>query len=83
MAPSGLNVIAARLSPGAISVSSSSHLPASGASKVAKPVTFPSGGQAAGRCAGNQAITCALELHPKRNGFHGKRPTALQAPRTD
>jgi hypothetical protein len=32
---------AARLSPSAISESSSSHLPASEASKTAKPVTFP------------------------------------------
>ena len=33
--------MAARLSPGAISESSSSHLPPSEASKRAKPVTFP------------------------------------------
>ena len=38
---SGLNRIAARLSPGAISENSSSHLPPSEASKLAKPVTFP------------------------------------------
>src|SRR5262249_7224940 len=38
-----LNMIAARLSPGAISESSSSHLLPSVASKVAKPVTFPLG----------------------------------------
>src|SRR6516165_12776652 len=36
-------MIAARLSPGAISESSSSHFPPSEASKVAKPVTFPLG----------------------------------------
>ena len=36
-------MIAARFSPGAISESSSSHLPASVASKRAKPVTFPRG----------------------------------------
>ena len=36
-------MIAARLRPGAISESSSSHLPASVASKSAKPVTFPPG----------------------------------------
>jgi hypothetical protein len=36
-------MIAARLSPGAISESSSSHLPPSEASKVAKPVMFPPG----------------------------------------
>src|SRR6516164_7479844 len=36
-------MIAARLSPGAISESISSHLPPSEASKVAKPVTFPPG----------------------------------------
>src|SRR5262249_49224521 len=36
-------MIAARLSPGAISESSSSHLPPSVASKLAKPVTFPPG----------------------------------------
>ena len=34
----GLNMIAARLSPGVISESSSSHLPPSEASKVANPV---------------------------------------------
>jgi hypothetical protein len=38
-----LNMIAARLSPGAISESSSSHLPASEASKAANPVTFSPG----------------------------------------
>jgi len=42
-AVSGLNRIAARLSPGAISESNSSHLPPSEASPVAKPVTFPLG----------------------------------------
>jgi hypothetical protein len=42
-AVSGLNMIAARLSPGAISESSSSHLPASEASKLAKPVMLPLG----------------------------------------
>ena len=36
-------MIAARLSPGVISESSSSHLPPSEASKLAKPVTFPLG----------------------------------------
>ena len=36
-------MIAARLSPGAISESSSSHLPPIEASRVAKPVTFPLG----------------------------------------
>ena len=36
-------MIAARLSPGAISESNSSHLPPSEASPVAKPVTFPLG----------------------------------------
>jgi hypothetical protein len=40
---SGLNIMAARLSPGAISESNSSHLPASVASKLPKPVTFPPG----------------------------------------
>src|SRR5215831_2349864 len=38
-----MNMMAARLSPGAISESSSSHLPASEASKAAKPVMFPPG----------------------------------------
>jgi hypothetical protein len=33
-------MIAARFSPGAISESSSSHLPPNEASKLAKPVTF-------------------------------------------
>ena len=42
-ASSGLNMIAARLSPGAISESNSSHLPPSEASKLAKPVMFPLG----------------------------------------
>jgi hypothetical protein len=42
-AVSGLNMMAARLSPGAISKSSSSHLPPSEASTVAKPVMFPPG----------------------------------------
>src|SRR5215468_9238834 len=42
-AVSGLNMMAARLSPGAISVSSSSHLPPKVGSKVAKPVMFPPG----------------------------------------
>src|SRR5262249_16489818 len=42
-AVSGLNMMAARLSPGAISESSSSHLPPSEASLVAKPVMFPPG----------------------------------------
>jgi len=36
-----LNIMVARLSPGAVSESSSSHLPPSVASKTAKPVTFP------------------------------------------
>jgi hypothetical protein len=36
-------MMAACLSPGAISESSSSHLPPSEASKKAKPVTFPPG----------------------------------------
>jgi hypothetical protein len=36
-------MIAARLSPGAISESNSSHLPPSDGSKLAKPVTFPLG----------------------------------------
>ena len=36
-------MIAARLSPGAISESSSSHLPPSVASKLTKPVMFPPG----------------------------------------
>jgi hypothetical protein len=40
---SGLNMMAARLSPGAISESNSSHLPPSVASRVAKPVMFPPG----------------------------------------
>jgi hypothetical protein len=40
---SGLNIIAARLSPGAISESSSTHLPPSEASQSAKPVAFPPG----------------------------------------
>src|ERR1700730_6062663 len=40
---SGLNMIAARLTPGAISVSSSSHLPAIVASWLLKPVRFPTG----------------------------------------
>jgi hypothetical protein len=40
---SGSKMIAARLSPGAISESSSSHLPPSEASKMAKPVAFPLG----------------------------------------
>src|SRR5215471_917559 len=40
---SGSNMMAARLSPGAISESSSSHLPPSEGSKVAKPVMFPPG----------------------------------------
>jgi hypothetical protein len=39
----GLNTSAARLSPGAISKSSSSHLPPNGASTLAKPVMFPLG----------------------------------------
>ena len=39
----GLNMMAARLSPGAFSESSSSHLPPSEASKTAKPVMFPPG----------------------------------------
>src|SRR6516165_997426 len=43
VAVSGLNMIAARLSPGATSESSSSHLPPIEASMVAKPVTFPLG----------------------------------------
>src|SRR6516225_7878514 len=42
-AVSGLNMTAARLSPGAISESSSSHLPPSDGSKRAKPVMFPPG----------------------------------------
>ena len=42
-AVSGLNMIATRLSLGAISESSSSHLPPSEGSKLAKPVTFPPG----------------------------------------
>ena len=42
-AVSGLNMIAARLSPGAISESNSSQLPPSVASKRAKPVMFPPG----------------------------------------
>jgi hypothetical protein len=42
---SGLNMIAARVSPGVISESSSSHLPPSVTSKVAKPVVFPLGMQ--------------------------------------
>ena len=42
-AVSGLNMIAARLRPGAISESSSSHLPPSEASRPAKPVAFPPG----------------------------------------
>src|SRR5215831_8174279 len=37
---SGLNMMAARLGPGAISDSSSGHLPSSEASKLAKPVMF-------------------------------------------
>jgi hypothetical protein len=36
-------MIAARLSPGAISESNSSHLPPNVASKMAKPVMFPLG----------------------------------------
>jgi hypothetical protein len=40
---SGLNMSAARLSPGAISDSNSSHLPPSVGSKRAKPVMFPPG----------------------------------------
>ena len=43
-------MIAARLSPGAISESSASHLPPSVGSKLAKPVMFPPGGRAGGRC---------------------------------
>ena len=38
-----MNMMVARLSPGAISESSSSHLPPSVASLRAKPVTFPPG----------------------------------------
>ena len=40
---SGSNMIEARLRAGAISESSSSHLPPSEASKMAKPVMFPPG----------------------------------------
>jgi hypothetical protein len=40
---SGLNMIAARLRPGAISESSSSHLPPTEGSKPPKPVVFPLG----------------------------------------
>jgi hypothetical protein len=40
---SGLNTTAARLRPGTISESSSSHLPPSVASALAKPVMFPPG----------------------------------------
>src|SRR5215472_1808225 len=40
---SGLNMMAARLRPGAISDSSSNHLPPSEASWMAKPVMFPPG----------------------------------------
>src|SRR6516164_2203867 len=43
MAVSGLNINAARFRPGAISVSSSSHLPPSVGSRKAKPVMFPPG----------------------------------------
>ena len=42
-AVSGLNMTAARLTPGAISVSNSSHLPAIDASRLMKPVIFPPG----------------------------------------
>ena len=42
-AVSGLNMIAARVSPGAISESNSSHLPPSETSKMLKPVMFPLG----------------------------------------
>ena len=42
-AMSGLNMIAARFSPGAISESSSSHLSPNEASKLAKPVVLPLG----------------------------------------
>ena len=42
-AGSGLNTTAARLRPGTISASSSSHLPPSAGSKLAKPVMFPPG----------------------------------------
>ena len=42
-AMSGLNMMATRLRPGAISESSSSHLPPSEDSKLAKPVMFPPG----------------------------------------
>ena len=45
---SGLNMIAARLSPGAISESISSHLPPNVASKLAKPVMFPPKGRQVG-----------------------------------
>jgi hypothetical protein len=43
VAVSGLNMIAARLRPDAISETSSSHLPPSEASKLGKPVMFPPG----------------------------------------
>ena len=49
---SGLNMIAARSSPGAISESSSSHLPPSEASVVAKPVAFPPGWSSRGTTVG-------------------------------
>src|SRR5262245_17118429 len=42
-AVSGLNMIETRLTPGAISLSSSSHLPATDGSHSMKPVRFPPG----------------------------------------
>src|SRR5262249_19892124 len=54
-------MIAARLSPGAISESSSSHLPPSVVSKLAKPVTFPPGWLS--RC------HCRRDCRMKRRSF--------------
>src|SRR6516164_4487349 len=73
-------MIAARLSPGAISESSSSHLPPKVGSKMAKPVMFPPGWLSRGtmplatgspRLAKTIGIVC-VELHE-----HADAPYAL------
>src|SRR5262245_62373290 len=66
---SGCTMIAARLTEGAISLSSSSHLPAIEGSKLVNPVTLPPGARVAGRDAAPHGTDATRQIERARALF--------------
>src|SRR6516164_8116324 len=69
---SGLNMMAARFTPGAISESSSSHLPPSEGSQKPKPVMFPF---IRGPFSSQWVSPCCHQKHRKYRLFSGQART--------